>query len=200
MITVYGMSLSGNCHKVRMVLEHLKRPYDWHEISTIRGDTQTRDFLARNPVGKVPAVRLDDGRYLWESGAIIQYFANGTALWPMEKFSQAEVLKWMFFEQNIHEVSIAEARFIKRFLDPGHPRQSELPGKLQKGNKALAVMEQHLSDNAFFVADTCSIADVALFAYTHVAGDGGFDMSLYPAIEAWIDRVLEQPGFTRMIA
>ncbi len=198
MITVYGMSLSGNCHKVRMVLDHLQQPYEWHEISTIGGDTQTADFLARNPVGKVPVIKLDGGRYLWESGAILQYLANGTPLWPAGRLEQAEVLKWMFFEQNIHEISIAEARFIKRFMDSDHPRQSELPLKLEKGNKALAVMEQHLSDNPFFVARRCSIADVALFAYTHVAEEGGFDLSRYPAIGAWIDRVLEQPGFTPM--
>lgn len=200
MITVYGMSLSGNCHKVRMVLDHLQQPYDWHEISTIRGETQTPDFLARNPIGKVPVVELGDGRLLWESGAIIQYFANGTPLWPEKRFEQAEVLKWMFFEQNIHEISIAEARFIKRFLEPDHPRQADLPLKHEKGNKALAVMEQHLSDNTFFVANRCTIADIALFGYTHVAGDGGFDMSVYPGITAWIARVLEQPGFTRMPA
>jgi len=181
-----------------MVLEHLALPYEWQEISTIRGETRTPEFLARNPMGKVPVLEFGNGRYLGESGAIIQYLANGTPLWPTDRYEQAQVLKWMFFEQNIHEVAIAEARFIRRFLDPDHPRQSELPLKLEKGHKALAVMEQHLRDNAFFGTDRCSIADIALFAYTHVAGDGGFDMSPYPNIADWIARVLEQPGFTRM--
>lgn len=200
MITVYGMSTSGNCHKVRLVLDHLARPYTWREISTIDGETRTPDFLARNPNGKVPLVRLDNGHYLWESGAILHYLANGTPLWPDDRLAQAEVLKWMFFEQNIHEIAVAEARFIKRFLAADHPRQAELPLKHQKGHAALAVMEKHLQTSPFLVADQCSIADIALFAYTHVAEEGGFEMSGYKAIERWIATLLDQPGFTRMPA
>jgi len=198
MYTVYGMSLSGNCHKVRMVLDHLSLPYEWIETDILQGASRTPEFLSRSAVGKVPVLGLPDGSFLSESNAIIQYLANGTPLWPSDRYQQAEALKWMFFEQNRHEPSVAEARFISRFLDKDSPRRNELPGKHKVGYEAFAVMEKRLAESEFLVASRCTVADIALFAYTHVADEGGFDMSPYAAIALWIDRILQLPGFTRM--
>ncbi|NNF51804.1 MAG: glutathione S-transferase family protein [Gammaproteobacteria bacterium] len=200
MYKVYGMSLSGNCHKIRMVLDHLAQPYEWIETDIGQGASRTPEFLSRNPVGKVPVLELPDGRYLSESNAIIQYLANGSPLWPSDRFEQADTLKWMFFEQNRHEPSVAEARYIKLFLPADSPRLKELPGKHKTGNEAFSVMEQRLLESDFLVTSRCNVADIALFAYTHVAEEGGFDMSGYPAIAGWIERILELPGFTRMVA
>ncbi len=200
MLTVFGMSLSGNCHKVRITLEHLGISYNWRETDILSGATRTPEFLERSPFGKVPVVQLDDGRFLAESNAIIHYLANGTDLWPDQRYAQAEVLKWMFFEQNRHEPSVAEARFIKCFLPANDPRQAELPGKHEAGHAAFAVMEQQLQAHSFLASGRCTIADIALFAYTHVAKEGGFDMSGYGAIRAWIERLLTLPGFSRMQA
>lgn len=198
MYTAYGMSLSGNCHKVRMVLDHLSLPYEWVETDISKGASRTSEFLARNPVGKVPVLALPDGSFLSESNAIIQYLANGSSLWPTDRYQQADALKWMFFEQNRHEPSVAEARFIIRFLPADDPRRADLPGKHNVGHEAFAVMEQHLLQSDFLAAPHCTVADIALFAYTHVADEGGFDMSAYPAIARWVDRILLLPGFTRM--
>ena len=198
MYTAYGMSLSGNCHKVRMVLDHLSLPYEWVETDISKGASRTSEFLARNPVGKVPVLALPGGSYLSESNAIIQYLANGSSLWPTERYQQAVTLKWMFFEQNRHEPSVAEARFIIRFLPGDDPRRADLPSKHKVGHEAFAVMEQHLLQSDFLAAPHCTVADIALFAYTHVADEGGFDMSAYPAIARWVDRILLLPGFTRM--
>lgn len=198
MYSVFGMSLSGNCHKVKMVLEHLQLDYIWHEVDILSGATRTDEFLARNPVGKVPVLELPDGQFLAESNAIIQYLANGTELWPDERLVQSRVLQWMFFEQNRHEVSVAEARFIKRFLPSDHPRQAELEAKHKAGHEAFGVMEARLQKQPFLAADDCTVADIALFAYTHVADEGGFDMSGYRAINAWIARLLKLPGFSQM--
>lgn len=200
MYKVFGMSLSGNCHKVRMVLDHLDLPYQWIETDISKGASRTREFLSRNPVGKVPVLELPSGEFLSESNAIIQYLAKGTALWPSDAYRQADTLKWMFFEQNRHEPSVAEARYIMLFLPQDDPRRAELPGKHKVGHEAFAVMEQRLSETDFLTGANCTIADVALFAYTHVAAEGGFDMSSYPAIAAWVERILSLPGFTRMAA
>lgn len=198
MYSVFGMSLSGNCHKVKVVLEHLQLDYIWHEVDILSGATRTDDFLARNPVGKVPVLELPDGQFISESNAIIQYLANGTELWPEDRLAQSRILQWMFFEQNRHEISVAEARFIKRFLPPDHPRQAELEAKHKTGHEAFRVMEARLQQQSFLVTDACSLADIALFAYTHVADEGGFDMRGYSAINAWVARLLAMPGFSHM--
>ncbi len=200
MLTVFGMRHSGNCHKVRIAVEHLGIPYEWHETDILAGATRTEQFLALNPAGKVPLVRLEDGYCLAESNAILQFLANGSDLWPADRREQAEVLQWMFFEQNRHEPNIAEARFIMRYLPADHPRQQTIPDKHRAGHAVFAVMEQRLLETPYFASSGCSIADIALFAYTHVAAEGGFDMRAYPAISQWIDRLLEIPGFSRMDA
>jgi glutathione S-transferase len=198
--TVYGMSSSGNCYKVRLLLEQLATPYDWIEIDTRSGRTRSAEFLARNPNGRVPLLELAPGRYLAESGAILCYLAEGTAFWPQDRLERAEALQWMFFEQYSHEPYIAVARFICSFLPSGHARRQELPRLHERGAAALAVMERHLAQRPFLVADTYSIADIALYAYTHAAGDGGFDLTAYPAIRAWIARTEAQPRFVSMPA
>lgn len=198
MYKVYGMSSSGNCYKVRLLLEQLQSAYQWVELDTRSGLTRSSEFLAKNPNGRVPLLELEPGQFLAESDAILFYLAEGTAFWPQHKRARAEVLQWMFFEQYSHEPYIAVARFICTMLPAGHARRSELPRLYERGAQALAVMEQHLAQRAFFVADAYSIADIALYAYTHAAGEGGFELRRYPAIGAWLARVQAQAHFVRM--
>ena len=199
MYKVYGMSSSGNCHKVKLLLEQLATPYEWQEIDIMKGESRTKEFLARNPNGKVPALEIEPGRYLWESNAILCYLAEGTPFWPSEKLAKAQTLQWLFFEQYSHEPYIAVARFICVFLPADHPRRAELPRLHERGYQALDVMEQHLARGPFFVGDRYTIADIALCAYTHVAADGGFDLARFPAINAWIERIKAQPRFIAMV-
>ncbi len=198
MYKVYGMSISGNCYKVRLLLEQLQIAYDWVEIDTRSGRTRSAQFLAMNPNGHVPTLELEPGQFLAESDAILFYLAEGTSLWPTRRRERAEVLQWMFFEQYSHEPYIAVARFICLMLPSDHARRAELPRLLERGDQALAVMEQHLKARSFFVAEAYSIADIALYAYTHAAADGGFSLQRYPAIMAWLARVERQPRFLRM--
>jgi glutathione S-transferase len=195
---VYGMSGSGNCHKVRMVLEALKLPYEWTEIDTGKGETRTRGFLAMNPNGKAPVLEIEPGSYLPESNAILCYLGEGTPLLPSERLARARVMQWLFFEQYSHEPYIAVARFLRKFHpDPASQRaiaDSKMPG----GYRALEVMEQHLEGKTFFVGERYSIADIALYAYTHVAREGGFDLERFPAVRAWLARVRAQPGYVGM--
>jgi glutathione S-transferase len=193
MLTVYGMADSGNCYKVKLALEQLQVPYRWVEVSTAKGETRTQEFLARNPNGQVPTLQLEDGRYLPESGAILCYLAEGTPLLPAGRLERARVLQWMFFEQYSHEPCIAVARAILRYQPPDSPRRAELPRLRERGDKALAVMELHLAREPFFAAGRYSVADIALYAYTHCAADGGFGLARYPAVVAWLARVRAQP-------
>lgn len=193
---VFGTSTSGNCHKVRLALDALGLPYRWHEIDILKGESRTPEFLAMNPNGKVPLLQIDDHTFLPESNAILCYLADGTSLWPGDRLARAQVLQWMFFEQYSHEPYIAVARFIRRFLKrDDDPR---LPELVRRGHAALAVMEGHLARQPFFAASRFSIADLALFAYTHRADEGGFQLAGYPAVRAWLARCLQQPGISVM--
>ncbi len=198
MFTVYGKSDSGNCYKVKLVLEQLTLPYRWVEVDSTRGETRSPEFLARNPNGKVPTLGLEDGSYLPESNAILYYLAEGTGLLPADRLGRARALQWMFFEQYSHEPYIAVARFILYYLPPDSPRRAELPRLQERGAQALGVMEQHLGREPFFAGGVYSIADIALFAYTHCAADGGFELARYPAVSAWLARVRGQPGFVAL--
>lgn len=200
MFKLYGMSISGNCHKVRLLLEQLQRPYQWQEVNILQGETQTEAFLAMNPAGQVPTLEISPGQYLVESNAMLCYLAEGTEFFTGDPYQKAQVLSWLFWEQYSHEPYIAVARFIKKFLPPEHARQAELPRLYERGNKALALMEQHLTAHDYFGADRYSIADIALYAYTHCASDGGFDLESYSAIQAWLHRVEAEPHFVKMIA
>jgi glutathione S-transferase len=193
MLTVYGMADSGNCYKVKLALEQLQVPYRWVEVSTTKGETRTREFLARNPNGQVPTLELEEGQFLPESGAILCYLAEGTPLLPAGRLERARVLQWMFFEQYSHEPCVAVARAILRYQPPDSPRRAELPRLQERGHKALGVMQQHLAKETFLAGGRYSIADIALYAYTHCAADGGFELARYPAVVAWLARVRAQP-------
>lgn len=192
---VYGDVNSGNCYKVKLLLEQLGLSYRWVPVDILNKETQTAAFLAKNPNGKIPLLETDDGRFLPESNAILYFLAQDSAYFPEDRFHRAQVLQWLFFEQYSHEPYIATARYIVRYLGNPAAMAETLASKRAPGHKALGVMESHLRQQAFFVGDRYSIADIALFAYTHVAPEGGFDLTSYPSVLAWINRVQAQPGF-----
>jgi len=194
--TVHGTAASGNCHKVRMALDILGLPYEWREIDVLKGESRTPEFLAMNPNGKVPVLAVDGATFLPESNAILWYLAEGTALLPEDRLARARVLQWMFFEQYSHEPAIAVARFIRCFLKKDD--EPRLPELRRRGDAALGVMERHLEAHEWFVGDRLTIADLALFAYTHKAADGGFDLARYPAVTAWLARCRQHRGVTEM--
>ena len=198
-LTFYGDPISGNCYKLRLAAEQIGIPYDWQDIDILAGDTQTAAFLAMNPNGKVPIARLPDGRVLTESNAILWYLAEGSRLDGGDRYERASILEWMCFEQYSHEPFIATSRFIIRFQGAPASRQAELEAKKPGGLKALDVMNRHLADRQFFANDRYSIADIALYAYTHVADEGGFDVAPYEHVVSWLDRVTRQPGFVPMV-
>lgn len=198
MITVHGFSPSGNCHKLRLLLEQLGERYRWVEVDSSQGQTRTPQFLALNPNGKVPVVEFDDGRTLSESNAILYYLADGSEFLPADLWQRAQALSWMNFEQYSHEPCIAVARFIAGWTELDSPRRAELPRLRERGHQALAVMQRHLRDNPWFTGERYGIADIALFAYTDVAEHGGIGLSAYPAVQAWLARVRETPGFVAL--
>ncbi|MEI2455688.1 glutathione S-transferase family protein [Lysobacter firmicutimachus] len=198
MITVHGFSPSGNCHKLRLLLEQLGEPYRWVEVDSSQGQTRTPQFLALNPNGKVPVIELDDGRTLSESNAILYYLAEGSRFLPADRWQRAQALSWMNFEQYSHEPYVAVARFIAGWTPLDSPRRAELPALRERGHRALAVMEQHLRTHDWFSGDDYGIADIALFAYTDVAGHGGIDLQAYPALRAWLARVRATERFVAL--
>jgi len=185
---------SGNGYKVRLVLAQLGLRYDWTELDIDTGATRTPEFLKRNLNGRVPTLELDDGTHLAESNAILWYLAEGSPFVPSDRISRAQTLQWMFFEQYSHEPFVATPRYIVKHLPANHTRRAELPERLAKGRAALAVMDAHLKARAFFVAERYTIADIALYAYTHVAHEGGHDLEPYSNVRAWVGRVGAQPG------
>jgi glutathione S-transferase len=193
---LYDYLSSGNGYKCRLLLRQLAIPFERVELDIMKEETRTPGFLAKNPNGKIPLLELDDGRCLAESNAILWYLAEGTRFLPDDRFSRAEVLQWMFFEQYSHEPNIATSRFILEHLPPDSPRRAELARKRELGHAALGVMEAHLARHDFFVASRYTIADIALYAYTHVADEGGFDLARFAAVRAWLERVRSQPGHT----
>jgi glutathione S-transferase len=196
MITLYGFLPSGNVYKVRLLLAELGIPHRRIEVSQITGDTAAPAFRAINAIGKVPAVRLDDGRVLSESGAILYHFALGTPFWPGDPWDQAQALRWMFFEQYNHEPAIAVNRYWLRY-QPAAARvgkEQMIEANRVRGAQALAVMEEHLAAHLWFSGPAYGIADIALYAYTHVAEEGGFSLAPYAAVRAWLQRVAAQPN------
>ena len=175
MMTLYDFMGSGNGYKVRLVLAHLGLPYTLVERDILKGETRTPEFLEKNPNGRIPCLETEDGSFLFESGAIIWYLADGSKLAPKDRRARAETLQWMFFEQYSHEPYIAVARFWKHYLPALTPlQQMDLPNRMKGGYAALDVMEKHLAKNEFFVANSFGLADIALYAYTHVAHEGEF--------------------------
>ncbi len=198
MLTLYDFPPSGNGYKVRLLLTQIGIPFRRVEIDITRGESRTPEFLAKFPNGRIPAVEFDDGRRLFESSAIIWYFAEGTPLMPADPFERARMLQWLFFEQYSHEPYIAVARFLTMYPDSRDERRAGLARIMKLGNDALAVMEGHLRGDdskprEWFVGGRYTIADIALYAYTHVAHEGGFDLAGFPAVRAWLDRVRTQP-------
>ena len=198
MLKVYGDYNSGNCYKVKLMLHLLGLEYQWHAIDILKGEAQTPAFLAKNPNGKVPVLELEDGTCLWESNAILNFLADGSEFLPSEPRLRTQVLQWQFFEQYSHEPYIAVARFIEFYLGLPPERLEEYRKLQTRGYKALDVMEQQLGRTPFLVGEHYSIADVTLYAYTHVAHQGGFDLSAYPAITAWLERVASHPCHVAM--
>lgn len=193
MITLYDYLDSGNGYKVRLVLALTGRAYKWVEVDILQGATRTPQFLAKNLNGRIPTLHLDDGTHLAESNAIMWYLADDTELVPAGAVERAQVLQWMFFEQYSHEPYVATPRFILKHLPADSPRRAELPQRLERGRAALSVMEQHLDDKRFFVGERYSIADIALYAYTHVADEATLDLAPYPNVVAWMGRVAGRP-------
>ena len=199
MLTVYGDYNSGNCYKIKLMLHLLGLEYQWQAVDILRGGTQTPEFLAKNPNGKVPVLELEDGTCLWESNAILNYLADGSEFLPTEPRLRTQVLQWQFFEQYSHEPYVAVARFIQFYLGLPEARLEEYRALQKRGYKALDVMEQQLARTPYLVGDCYSIADVTLYAYTHVAHQGGFDLSGYPAIRSWLQRVASHPRHVGML-
>ncbi len=191
---------SGNGYKVRLLLAQLGQAYDWTELDIDAGKTRTPEFLTRNPNGRVPTLELDDGTNLAESNAILWYLAEGTSFVPADRLGRAQVLQWMFFEQYSHEPYVATPRYIVKHLPQDHPRRAEMPDRLARGRAAFEVMETHLAARQFFVAERYGIADIALYAYTHVAHEGGHDLTPYAQINAWLARVAAQPRHVKLMA
>ncbi|WP_462115365.1 glutathione S-transferase family protein [Lysobacter xanthus] len=198
-MTVHGFSPSGNCHKVRLLLEQLGRAYRWVETDSSAGATRTPAYLAKNPNGKVPMLELDDGRMLVESNAILFWLAEGTPYLPEDAWARAQALSWMFFEQYSHEPYVAVARFICGWTPGDSARRADLPRLRERAHEALRVMEDHLHSHDWFTGGAYGIADIALFAYTHVAPHGGVSLAPYPAIRRWLQRVESTPGFVPMV-
>jgi glutathione S-transferase len=199
MLTLFDYLDSGNGYKARLLMSQLGLRYRYIELDIMMGQTRTRDFLARNPNGRIPTLQLPDGEHLWESDAILWYLAEGTDFLPDGRLLRAKVLQWMFFEQYSHEPYVATPRFIMRHLPADDPRRAELPQRQARGREALAVMEGHLATHPWFVAGRYTIADIALYAYTHVAEDGGIPLEPYPAVRAWLARVRAQPGYVGLL-
>jgi glutathione S-transferase len=192
-VLLYNSQVSGNCYKVRLMLAHLGIPYEREELSVVDRANRKEVIGDLNPALRVPTLVFDDGRVLAESNAIIYYLATATSYLPEDDFERAKVLQWLFFEQYDHEPTIAVVRFWVAFsADP--PPAAEIEARRVKGYGALDAIDGVLRRQQFLVAERYTIADIALYAYTHVAGEGGFDLEPYPAIRAWLDRVAAQPG------
>lgn len=198
MIKVYGDLISGNCYKVKLILELTGTEHDWVPIDILKGESRTPEFLAMNPNGRIPLVDLGGGDYLAESNAALFYFAQATSFWPLDKRAQAEVLQWMFFEQYSHEPFIATSRYWIHIANEADEKAEWLAEAQPKGYAALDVMEKQLRANDFLAGSSATIADLALYAYTHRAHEGGFSLEGYPAIRSWIARIEVLPQFFPM--
>jgi glutathione S-transferase len=194
MMTVYDYLDSGNGYKVRLLNALTRRDYRWVELDILAGATRTTSFLGKNANGRIPTLELENGVCLPESNAILWYLGEGTRFVPDDRLQRAQVLQWMFFEQYSHEPYVATPRFILRHLEADSPRRAELPRRLEQGRAALAVMDGHLAARRYFVAERYTIADIALYAYTHVAGEAQLDLAPYANVRAWLTRIAAEPG------
>ena len=197
---LYNSAVSGNCYKVRLLLAHLGIAYETVEVSVVDRSNRAEVLGELNPGLRVPTLVLDDGRPLAESNAILWYFGDGTDYVPEDPYERAQVLQWQFFEQYSHEPHIAVARFWKTYSDQPQQFERQRERLLKGGYAALDAMERHLDGRTFLVGERYTLADISLYAYTHVAGEGGFDLGRYPAIAAWLGRVAGQPGHVPIAA
>jgi glutathione S-transferase len=194
MLKLYDFLPSGNSYKVRLLLSQLAIPYERIAVDILKGETRTPAFLAKNPNGRIPLLEVAPQVYLSESNAIMVYLAKDSALLPRDPWHYAQVLQWLFFEQYSHEPYIATSRYWIALLGEEREYRDALAEKRAPGQAALRIMDQHLAQHDFFVAGRYSLADIGLYAYTHVAPEGGFELTAYPNILAWLDRVASQPG------
>jgi glutathione S-transferase len=200
MPVVYGDMLSGNCYKIALLFSQLNIDHEWKEILVTRGESKTQSFLAMNPAGQIPVVVLDDDTVLTQSNAILHYFAEQSPLLPVERLDRTRLLEWQFFEQYSHEPTIAVRRFIKKYQGLPAERQSEFDALEAGSYRALQVMEKRLAGHDFLVGNRYSLADISLYAYTHVAHEADLDLTPYPGIERWLGTVAGQPGYIAMDA
>lgn len=192
MIKIYGDLISGNCYKIKLLAHQLNIPHQWIHMDILQGACRTSEFLNKNPNGKIPLLETAGGKFLPESNAILFYLAENSSLLPTDSFQKAQTLQWLFFEQYSHEPYIATSRFIVKFLKQGEEQKQSLQKKYKNGYKALDVMENHLDKQPFLVGEHYSIADIALYAYTHIAEEGGFNLGTYRNIQNWFTRIRNQ--------
>ncbi len=195
MYKLYDFLPSGNGYKVRLLLTQLQIPFELIELNILNKETRTPEFLQKNPNGKIPLLEIAPDEFISESNAILYYLSQGTEYFPQDKYQQAQVMQWLFFEQYSHEPNIATTRYWISILNKADEYQAQIKQKQQLGYAALNVMEQHLKTHNFLVADKYTIADIGLYAYTHVAEEGRFDLTKFPAILAWFERVQSQPKY-----
>jgi glutathione S-transferase len=193
-VLLYDLPFSGNCYKVRLLLAHLGIGYERQTVTTLDRSARGGELSALSPVSRVPTLVLEDGRPLAESGAILWYFGEGTRFVPLDRYERAQMFQWMFFEQYDHEPAIAVVRFWVAYSGSPERYADRLEERMAAGYRALAAMERRLDGREFLVGDGFSLADIALYAYTHVAHEGGFDLAAYPAVRGWLDRVAAEPG------
>jgi glutathione S-transferase len=198
MYTLYGNHLSGNCYKPAFLLRQRGLPFRWIEVDILNKESRTPQFLAMNPNGRVPLLQLPDSRYLAESNAMLLHLGENTTWLPQDSYARAKVYEWLFFEQYSHEPYIATVRFWVAYLRKQDEWRDRIAEAMPKGYAALGVMERQLAQTPFLVGDVPTLADVALYAYTHVAPEGGYSFDRYPAVRAWLERFEQQPGFVPM--
>ncbi len=194
-LRLYDFLPSGNGYKIRLLLSQIGMPFERVEVNILKGETRTPEFLSKNPVGKIPVLEIESGKFLAESNAILIYLSEGTEFLPYDRVLRAQVLQWLFFEQDSLKPFIAPSRFWISIIGKADEYKEAIEQKREPGYAALRIMENHLKTRNYFVAERYSIADIALFAYTHVADEGGFDMTQFPAIQAWIERVKSQSRY-----
>lgn len=198
MYKIYGDILSGNCYKIKLLLQFLNIEHQWTPIDILAGQTHTAEFITINPNERIPAMEIGEGIYLWESNAILHYLADGSSFLPTEKLERAKVLQWQFFEQHSHEPYIATARYINKYLGLPEEQKAEYLSKQDGGHKALRVMDRHLKATKFFLGEQPTIADISLYAYTHVAHEGGFELGEYEHVLRWLEDFESIPGYVTM--
>lgn len=198
MYRVYGDMLSGNCYKIKMLMKFLSIEHEWIHVDILAGETHTPEFKAMNYNAKIPVLQISESEFLSESNAILNFLAEGSNFLPPHGFERAKVLQWQFFEQYSHEPYIAVARYINKFLGLPQERKEEYSSKQKGGHKALSVIDNQLSRSNYLVGNVPTIADISLYAYTHVAHEGGFELENYPNIQTWFSRIEAVPGYIAM--